>query len=94
MIVSSDLNTGKPILHGVLPEDKVLDALLALHGLASLVHACAKTGSLSHGWGSVSNLPVEPALNLGATEIVALDLIDSRRDTIAEAMGFVALWIA
>jgi hypothetical protein len=26
----------------------------------------------------VSNLPVEPALNLGATQIVALDLIDSR----------------
>lgn len=28
--------------------------------------------------GVVSNLPVEPALKLGATEIVALDLIDSR----------------
>jgi len=28
VIVSSDLNTGKPILHGESPQDKVLDALL------------------------------------------------------------------
>ena len=35
-------------------------------------------GRYSMDGGVVSNLPVEPALRLGATHIIALDLIDTR----------------
>ena len=78
VIVSADLNTGKPILHGTLPEDKILDALLLSTALPPWFMPVRKQDRYLMDGGVVSNLPVEPALRLGATEIVALDLIDSR----------------
>lgn len=78
VIVSSDLNTGKPILHGELPEDNVLDALLLSTALPPWFMPVRKQERYLMDGAVVSNLPVEPALKLGATEIVALDLIDSR----------------
>ncbi len=78
VIVSSDLNTGKPILHGEQPEDTVLDALLLSTALPPWFRPVRKQNHYLMDGGVVSNLPIEPALKLGATEIVALDLIDSR----------------
>jgi NTE family protein len=78
VIISSDLNTGKPILHGELPEDNVLDALLLSTALPPWFMPVRKQERYLVDGGVVSNLPIEPALRLGATEIVALDLIDSR----------------
>jgi NTE family protein len=78
VIVSTDLNTGRPILHGALPEDKILDALLLSTALPPWFMPVRKQDRYLMDGGVVSNLPVEPALRLGATEIVALDLIDSR----------------
>jgi len=78
VIISSDLNTGKPILHGEHPQDKVLDALLLSTALPPWFMPVRKQERYLVDGGVVSNLPVEPALKLGATEIVALDLIDSR----------------
>jgi len=78
VIVSADLNTGKPILHGERPEDNVLDALLLSTALPPWFMPVRKEERYLVDGGVVSNLPVEPALKLGATEIVALDLIDSR----------------
>jgi NTE family protein len=79
VIVSSDLNTGKPILHGVNPEDKVLDALLLSTALPPWFMPVHEQDRYLMDGGVVSNLPIEPALNLGATEIVALDLMDARQ---------------
>ena len=76
--VSSDLNTGKPIIHGEQLEDKVLDALLLSTALPPWFIPDRKQGRYLMDGGFVSNLPVESALNIGATEIVALDLIDPR----------------
>jgi NTE family protein len=78
VIVSADLNSGQPILHGEHPDDNVLDALLLSTALPPWFMP-VRTGEhyLVDG-GMVSNLPVEPALKLGATAIVALDLNDSR----------------
>jgi len=87
VIVSADLNTGKPILHGEDPEDKILDALLLSTALPPWYKPVKKQDRYLMDGGAVSNLPVEPALNLGATQIVALDLLDSR-ETIGEGSGF------
>jgi NTE family protein len=86
VIISADLNTGMPILHGVLPEDKVLDALLLSTALPPWFMPVRKQDRYLMDGALVSNLPVEPAINLGATEIVALDLIDAR-EMIAEGDG-------
>jgi NTE family protein len=87
VIVSADLNTGKPILHGEHPDDKILDALLLSTALPPWYMPVRKQDRYLMDGAVVSNLPVEPALNLGATQIVALDLIDSR-ETIGEGDGF------
>jgi NTE family protein len=76
--VSSDLNTGKPIIHGEQLDDKVLDTLLLSTALPPWFIPDRKQGRYLMDGGFVSNLPVESALNIGATEIVALDLIDPR----------------
>ncbi len=79
VIVSADLNTGKPILHGTMEEDKILDALLLSTALPPWFMPVRKQDRYLMDGAVVSNLPVEPAINLGATEIVALDLIELTR---------------
>jgi len=78
VIVSADLNTGKPILHGTMPKDKILEALLLSTALPPWFMPVRKQERYLMDGAVVTNLPVEPALKLGATQIVALDLIDSR----------------
>ncbi len=78
IIVSADLNTGKPVLHGESPDDGILDALLVSTALPPWVMPVRKQGRYLIDGGVVSNLPIEPALIAGATEIVALDLTDPR----------------
>ncbi len=77
-IVSSDLNTGQPILHGEDPGEQVLDALLLSTALPPWFMPVHKQDRYQMDGGVVSNLPVEPALKLGATHIAALDLTDAR----------------
>ncbi|MFZ2096172.1 MAG: patatin-like phospholipase family protein [Anaerolineales bacterium] len=78
VIVSADLNTGKPILHGEQPQDKILDALLLSTALPPWFMPVRRQDRYLVDGGVVSNLPVEPAIKHGATQVVALDLIDSR----------------
>ena len=87
VIVSADLNSGKPILHGTMPDDKILDALLLSTALPPWFMPVRKQDRYLMDGAVVSNLPVEPALKLGATQIVALDLIDSR-EMLGEGDGF------
>jgi NTE family protein len=77
ILVSSNLNTGEPILHGVRPDDKVLDALLLSTALPPWFMPERKQDRYLVDGAVVSHLPVEPAMNVGATKIVALDLLDS-----------------
>jgi NTE family protein len=79
VIVSADLNTGKPILHGTMSDDNILEALLLSTALPPWFMPVRKEDRYLMDGALVSSLPVEPALKLGATEIVALDLIDSRQ---------------
>lgn len=78
VIVSSDLNSGTPVLHGEQPDDKVLDALLLSTALPPWFMPVRKQDRYEMDGGLVSNLPVEPALRCGATHIIALDLMDPR----------------
>jgi NTE family protein len=87
VIVSADLNSGKPILHGTLPDDKILDALLLSTALPPWFMPVRKQDRYLMDGAVVSNLPVEPALKHGATQIVALDLIDAR-EMLFEGDGF------
>ncbi len=78
IIVSSDLNTGKPVLHGDSPTDLVLDALLISTALPPWSMPVHNHHQVLMDGGVVSNLPIESALQAGATRIVALDLSDMR----------------
>ncbi len=78
IIVSTDLNSGQPVLFGKDPEELILDALMASTAIPPWISPINSNGRLLIDGGLVSNLPIEPALSAGATEIVALDLCDLR----------------
>lgn len=78
VVVSADLNAGRPVLHGVDRDEIVLDSIMLSTALPPWFMPIRKQNAYLVDGGMVSNLPIEPALRLGATQIVALDLMDSR----------------
>jgi NTE family protein len=78
VLVAADLNSGTPVLYGSDPDGSVLEGLLASTALPPWISPLPINGRLLIDGGVVSNLPIEPALTFGATEIIALDLHDSR----------------
>lgn len=74
--VAADLNAGCPVVFGLDPEDSVLDCVLASMSLPPWMAPARKGGRYLMDGGAVSNLPIEAALQQGATEIIALDLSD------------------
>ena len=90
IIVAADLNCGCPVLYGTDPQHLVLDAVLASAALPPWVPPIERDGQLLIDGGLISNLPVEPAVTQGATEIIALDLAD-QREIPAEARGWLPL---
>jgi len=77
-IVAADLNQASTVVFGFDPQGSVLDAVLASSALPPWISPLAKDGHLLIDGGAVSTLPIEPALQAGATEIIALDLVDPR----------------
>ena len=78
IIVSADLNSGRPVLYGESQDDKVLDALLMSTALPPWNMPVKKQSQYLIDGGVLSNLPIEAAVRMGATHIVALDLLDTR----------------
>jgi NTE family protein len=78
VLVSADLNSGTPCLYGLDLQQSVLDGMLASTALPPWVAPLERSDQLLIDGGVLSTLPVEPALRLGATEIIALDLMDPR----------------
>jgi NTE family protein len=76
--VAADLRSGELVLYGTDPDHSVLNAVLASTALPPWVRPLVQDDCLLMDGGLVSNLPIEPALTQGATEIVALDLADPR----------------
>lgn len=87
IIVAADLNGGHPVLFGKNPAESVLDGLVASTALPPWVQPLQMQTQLLMDGGVVSNLPIEPALTMGAREIVALNLMDFR-DVLVEENGF------
>jgi NTE family protein len=78
-LVSSDLDCGEPLIYGQDPTQTILEGLLASIALPPWFAPVMKDGRLIVDGGALSNLPIEPALVMGATEIIALDLDDPEK---------------
>jgi NTE family protein len=78
LLVSADLNSGKPVLYGQNPEDSILEGVLASTALPPWVPPLEVDGRLLVDGGVVSVLPVEAAMRAGASQIIALNLTDLR----------------
>jgi NTE family protein len=74
--VAADLHTGKSIIYGTDPGHSVMEGVLASIAIPPWFAAIEKEGQYIIDGGAVSNLPIEPAIKLGATEIIALDVHD------------------
>jgi len=75
-LVSSDLNSGETVIYGGEPQQPVLEGLMASIALPPWFTPVEKNGHCLIDGGAFCNLPIEPAMSLGATEIIALDLND------------------
>ena len=89
LMVSSDITSGHMVLFGEDPHERVLDGLLASVALPPWLMPVRRDGSYLVDGTFVSNLPIEPALELGADEIIALDLSDPRGAPLRETSGMV-----
>jgi NTE family protein len=87
IVVAAELNCGCPVLYGTDPQQVVLDAVLASAALPPWVPPIEHEGQILVDGGLISNLPIEPAVTQGATEIIALELADTR-EIPAEARGW------
>jgi NTE family protein len=77
-LVAADLRAGCTVLYGADPNQSVLNGMLASTAILPWVRPLEEDNRLLMDGGVVSNLPIEPALVSGATEIIALDLSDPR----------------
>ena len=75
-LVATDLNNGCPVVYGQDPQEYVLEGLLASTALPPWIRPLETSDHTVMDGGVVSSLPVESAMQLGAKEIIALDLID------------------
>jgi NTE family protein len=88
ILVASDLRSGKPVLYGLNEQDHILEGLLASTALPPWVLPYERDNLLMMDGGMVSNLPIEPAMAVGATEIIALDLADAPQESASANHGF------
>lgn len=86
-MIAADINSGKMIVFGDDPKEKVIDGLLATTAIPPWIRPVEKDGQFLIDGGIVSNLPVEPAIQRGATEIVAFDISETRLQD-PDAAGF------
>ena len=77
-IVTADIQHFRPVIFGDNPDDLVLDSMLASATIPPWMPPLAMGESLLVDGGAVSDVPIEPALRRGATEIIALDLFHPR----------------
>jgi NTE family protein len=75
-MVGTDLEKGETVIYGQDLSQSVLEGLLASAAIPPWFAPVEKDGQLIIDGGILCNLPIEPALTLGATEIVAFDLMN------------------
>ncbi|MCZ2113379.1 MAG: patatin-like phospholipase family protein [Anaerolineae bacterium] len=75
-VIGADLDKGRPVIYGKDPQESILDGVMASMALPPWFAPVEHDGRHVVDGGLVSNVPIEPALALGATEIIALDVDD------------------
>lgn len=92
LLVSVDLNRTQPVYYGDDLQQSVLDGVLASTAIPPWVHPLEVENRFLLDGGAISNLPVEPAILHGATEIIALDL-SAPGEIDQNAHGFGPFWV-
>lgn len=85
-LIAADLNDGTAVTYGDDPEQPVLEGMLASTALPPWIRPLERGDRLLMDGGIVSNLPIEPAIAHGATEITAFD-ISTAAGTYSKAQG-------
>ncbi len=78
-LVTTNLTDYRPLVYGADPHQSVLEGLLASSAIPPWIRPLQMGDKLLTDGGVVSNVPIEPAINNGATEIVALQLFAIHR---------------
>ncbi len=86
-LVGADLESGEPVIYGEDTGDSIVEGLLASIALPPWFAPIEKDGQTVVDGGALSNLPIEPAMKMGATEIIALD-IDTPDNIPGNALAF------
>ena len=73
-LVSADMSSGERLIYGLESGQSVLEGVLNSVAVPLWFAPIENEEQLIVDGGAFSNLPIEPALNMGATEIIALDL--------------------
>jgi NTE family protein len=76
-LVGAEMGSGQLLIYGMDPSQSVLEGVLASCSVPPWFEPIENDDKLIVDGGALSLLPIEPALNLGATEIIALDLSGS-----------------
>jgi len=85
--VSTDLHRYEPFIFGSDPDQRLLDGVMASSAIPPWIAPIRLEKQLLMDGGALSNLPIEPAMRMGATEIIALNLFDPRPPDL-NARGF------
>jgi NTE family protein len=76
-LIGAEMGSGQPLIYGMDPGQSVLEGVLASCSVPPWFEPIESDDQLIVDGGALSLLPIEPALNMGATEIVAFDLSGS-----------------
>ena len=76
-LVGAEMGSGQLVIYGMDPSQSVLEGVLASCSVPPWFEPIENDDQLIVDGGALSLLPIEPALNMGATEIIALDLSGS-----------------
>jgi NTE family protein len=87
ILVSADLNTGKPQLFGTSPDDSIFEGMQASTALPPWIRPIRRDGHMLIDGGFLSSVPIEAAVDQGATEVIALDVTDKLPDHVTTASG-------
>jgi NTE family protein len=76
-LVGAEMGSGQPVIYGIDPGQSVLEGVLTSCAVPPWFAPIEDDEQLIVDGGALSLLPIEPALAMGATEIIALDLSGS-----------------
>ena len=80
-LIGAEMGSGQPLIYGLDAGQSVLEGVLASCAVPPWFAPIENDDQFIVDGGALSNLPIESALIMGATEIIALDLTVSPPDT-------------